>query len=327
MICTSMVVVLHIFQQMEKLCGSIRCVTDWLNLGLVMFFCISAYLYSRRKITDVFKWYIHRYLEIAIPSVIVGICTVLVFVARGEMNVDKLLGSVLSIFGLQAYAKNSWMFVQLWFLTYILFFYLTVPLVQRIKCERASAFKFWGVFAAVVVATQCATVMIEKIAGVPLLSVGILLRFYLPYFTFKKYDINGKAIKPIMYVFTAVSAVAFLFVCWIRYTPNFGLPAALCELLFVYAQTLIGYTLFYWLYIAFACLKNYTSFLRISDKYSYEVYLTHCLFIGYSTSLIFAVNNIALGIFLSLLLTAIASIVLNFLSTQAKKPINKVLRR
>ena len=49
MIATIMVVTLHIFQQLEKNLPEIHIATDWLNLGLVLFFCISGFLYSRRN--------------------------------------------------------------------------------------------------------------------------------------------------------------------------------------------------------------------------------------------------------------------------------------
>lgn len=324
MICTLAVVVLHITQQLERVYAPIRYVTDWLNLGLVMFFCISAFLYSQREITGVSKWYLHRYLEIVIPSVIVGIITVVVFCAQGSLKADQIVGALLSCIGLQVYAENSWMFVQLWFLTYLLFFYLTVPLVQKIKCKEGSALKFWTVMAAAVIGLQALTVAIETMTGITLLSVGILMRFYLPYFVFKRYDIHGEKIKPIMYLFTVFSAIAVGVVSWVRYTPNIGLPAGIAELLFVYVQTLVGFTLFYWLYRCFAWVKTYTAVLRLSDKYSYEIYLTHCLFIGYNTSLIWRTKNTALGIAAALAATVISSVVLHCVSDAIKKPIRKI---
>ena len=323
MICTLAVVVLHIFQQLESICKPLHYATDWLNLGLVMFFCISAFLYSQREITKVPNWYLHRYLEIAIPSIIVGIITVIIFSLKGSMRADKIVGALLSCVGLQVYAKNAWMFVQLWFITYLLFFYLSVPLVQKIKCKEASEFKFWAMMAVSVIVLQAASIVFETITGITLLSVGILLRFYLPYFVFKRYDITGDKIKPIMCLFTAFSALAIGGICWVRYTPNIGIPAEIAELLFVYIQTVVGFTLFYWLYKGFAWAKTYSTTLKLSDKYSYEIYLTHCLFIGYSTSLIWSVKNIVLGIVAALAATAISSIVLNYISSVIKKPLRK----
>lgn len=51
LLATTMVVVLHISQQLERLNPQLHILTDWLNLGLVLFFCISGYLYSNRTIS------------------------------------------------------------------------------------------------------------------------------------------------------------------------------------------------------------------------------------------------------------------------------------
>ena len=323
MICTLGVVILHIFQQVELVFKPIYIATDWLNLSLVMFFCISAFLYSQRQITKASKWYLHRYVEIAIPSLVVGLVVLVAFSVKGTINAEKVIGTLLSCLGLQVYAKNSWMFIQLWFLTYLLFFYLTVPLVQKIKCREMSEFKFWAAFAGVVISAQALSIAVESITNITLLSTGILLRFYLPYFVFKRYDINGERIRPVMRLFTAFSVIAIAGVCWVRYTPNIGLPASVAELLFVYVQTIVGFTLFYWLYKVFGCVKNYRTALKLSDKYSYEVYLTHCMFIAYNTSLIYAAKNMAIGIAAALAATAISSVLLHYVSQAAKQPLKR----
>ena len=326
LICTAAVVVLHIVQQLERLYAPIRMVTDWLNLGLVMFFCISAFLYSQREITNVPKWYLHRFLEIAIPSVLVGAVVLAVFGIFGNLDAEKIWGSVLSCIGLQVCANNSFMFVQLWFLTYLLFFYLTVPLVQKIDCKKVSEVAFWTMMVVGTVALQGVTLIAEKLTGITLLSVGILLRFYLPYFVFKRYNIAEDRIKPVMWLFTILSAVAVAVIAWVRYTPNIGIPEALAELLFVYVQTIVGFTLFYWLYRGFTRLKTYGKVLKTADKYSYEVYLTHCMFIGYSTSLIWAAPNVAIGVVAALVATAISSVAIHYMADAVKRPIKRCIQ-
>ena len=327
MICTLSIVILHIFQRISGLNSAFHIVTDWLNLGLVMFFCISAYLYSNREIKDKVNWYIHRYTEIVISSLIVGIITIIVFTLNGTINSTKIIGCLMSCIGLQVYATNSWMFVQLWFLTYILFFYLTLPFIQKISCKKTSTIKFWSVMIISVISSQILSILIERSIGITLLSTGILLRLYLPYFVFKRYDINGNEIKPFIYLCTVISAISIPIICILRYTDLIGIPKNIVELIFIYVQTLAGFTLFYWLYRFFAFVKSYNIILKLSDKYSYEIYLTHCLFIGYSTSLIFKFNNIFLGIAVSLLATFISSIIVNYLSGIAKKPFKKLINR
>ncbi len=323
LICTAAVVILHITQQIERIYTPIRIITDWLNLGLVMFFCISAFLYSQREITNIFRWYLHRFLEIVIPSILVGATVLGVFGAMGKLNAEIIWGSVLSCIGLEVYAKNPFMFVQLWFITYLLFFYLTVPLVQKINCKKGSGFAFWAIMAGCVVVLQGITMAVERLTGITLLSIGILLRFYLPYFVFKRYSITDNKIKPTMYVFSALSIVAIAAVAWIRYTPNIGIPEAVAELMFVYVQTMVGFTLFYWLYRGFARIQKQGVVLKLSDKYSYEIYLTHCMFIGYNTSLIWASPNIVVGIVAALAATVASSVVLNYISKMVKKPFKR----
>lgn len=320
LLCTIMIVLLHIAQQMAQKYPALTIFSDWLNVGLVMFFSVSAFLYSQREITIIGKWYLHRYVEIAVPSLIVGLCTIIFFSMYRSLSLVQISGTLLSCAGLQVFVPNSWMFIQLWFLTYILFFYLTIPLVQKIQYRNVSAKKFWGVLVAAFLVLQVVTAVIERVTGLTLLSAGILLRLYLPYFVFRRYDINGAEIKPVAYCLTILSVVAVGVICWIRYSAVSFLPASIQELLFIYTQTLTGFVLFYWLYQAFGKIRKYNLLLRLSDRFSYEIYLTHCLFIGYSTSVIRRFDYGFWGIVIALLLTAVSSVALHYLS-QLVKPL------
>ena len=318
MLCTSMIVLLHISQQFEALNPACHFLTDWLNLGLVMFFSISAYLYSGRTITSIPKWYLHRYIEIAVPSIIVGVCTLIVFHFKEGITTDLVFSTLLSCAGLQIYAPKPWMFIQLWFLTYILFFYLTVPIIQKINCKKGNGFCFWSILIGVLVFAQGATVIFEHLTGIELLSIGILLRLYLPYFLFRRYEMNGKPVRRIMYVLTGISALAIIVTCLARYRFSSVLPVSLAEILFIYTQSLAGTVLFYWLYQAFRKLSTYPWILLVSDMLSYEIYLTHCLFIGYSTSLILLFNYQWYGVLLALIATIASSIALHYICVPIK---------
>lgn len=312
MLCTAAIVMLHITQQLEAVHPNIHIVTDWLNLFLVMFFCISGFLYANKDITAIPRWYGRRFFEIVFPSLLVGLCTISVFALRGGISSSQVWGSLLSCVGLQVYVPDSWMFVQLWYLSYILFFYLTVPLLQKIPCKQLPALVFWGMLAGSAVVTQIFTFLFKKFTGIPLLSAGILLRVYLPYFVFRRYDISSKQLQKMAWIFTILSIAAIGAVCLIRYNNVIAMPNAIAETAFVYTQTLAGFTLFYWLYKAFSILKTYSFVWKISDALSYEVYLTHCLFIGYRTSWIRKYHYSLAGILLSLLFTILTSIALHY---------------
>ena len=315
LICTLAIVVLHIFQQIESDVKNLNIATDWLNLGLVMFCCISAFLYSSRNIGDAWKWYKHRYFEIAIPALIVGVITILFFALTGDITISKMGATILSSLGFEAFLNDSWMFIQLWFLTYLLIFYLTLPLLQKINCKCKSEFKFWSVCGATVVFVQGISLIIESIIDIDLLSVGVFLRFYLPYFVFRRYGIESDLLKKIMKLFALLCIPVILIVSYVRY---FAQVEGWGEIVFIYGQTFIGFVLFYWLYQAFTGVKVYNKLLILSDKYSYNIYLTHCLFIGYKTSIIKNAPNVFIGIIIALLLTFVSSVTLGFIMKQIK---------
>lgn len=323
MICTISIVVLHIFQQYETIMPAIRVVTDWLNLGLVMFFCISAFLYSQRDITNVPKWLCRRYRELIIPSLVVGIMTLMISFLSGHNDFYRIGEILLSCLGFQVWSNDSWLFVQLWFLTYILFCYVSIPLIQKIPCKDCSELKFWTLLIGLLVFAQIATYLLESILKIQLLSVGVLLRFYLPYFLLRRYDLNGKILRKVMCALSGIAIVAVFITCACRYTTLLPLPAPIKELAFIYTQTLSGCVCFYWIYHGLSGVRIPRTLLDISDRYSYEVYLTHCLFIGYSTSVIRAFNYAAVGVCLALLLTIVTSIGVQKLAHRILKALNR----
>ncbi len=307
MICTLSVVLLHIFQQYEPLVPNLRIGTDWLNLGLVMFFSISAFLYSEREITHAGKWLGKRFRDLIVPSLLVGIATLAVFFLTGHRDYGRIGDTLISCLGLQVWSSDSWLFVQLWFLSYILFCYLTVPWIQKIRCKDCSNVKFWAILIGSTVGAQVFVFLLERLLNITLLSVGMLLRFYLPYFLLRRYDIHSKPLRKTMYWLSGAAVLAISVTCLCRYTELVPLPDAIRELLFVYTQSLTGTVCFYWLYHGLSHIRIKQAILTLSDTYSYPVYLTHCLFIGYSSSVIRAFNHSAYGVLLALLLTSAAS--------------------
>ena len=319
MIATILVVVLHIFQQMERTNPDIHIATDWLNLGLVLFFGISGFLYSGRKIGGGGYWFLHRYKELCLPSTIAVILTLVIYsVIYKFPGVKIALYSCASGLGFESFVPDAWMFIQYWFLTYILVCYLSVLAIQRLDVKKMSAFTFWSILLCASVAFQAIGFVLGRL-GLPSLSWGVLLRFYLVYFLFRRYD-TSEAQKRVFTCLTVCSLPMLIVTCIVRYTLQLdGVFAAGGELLFIYAQTLVGSVLFYWMYRFFTRYKFPQRLLDISDRYSYPVYLTHCLFIGYSTSVIRRFENTALGIAVALVCTAVASFALYKIVAFCKK--------
>ena len=318
LIATAMVVVLHILQRLESISPNLHVLTDWFNLGLVLFFCISGYLYSSRTITQR-EWIWHRYKEIVIPSTITVMATLVLYSLCIEVPDRKIIAySMASGLGFEALVPNGWMFIQLWFLTYILLCYLSVPFIQKIKVRDMSEMQFWGMLVASTAAFQGVSMLIKRFFDIPTLGWGVLLRFYLSYFLYRRYEGSNRQKK--VYKWMSIASIFLLiFVCFSRYVVRFdGIASAIAEILFIYTQTIMGTVLFYHLRRFFQTHRISEKLLKLSDKYAYSVYLTHCLFIGYNTSVIFKCSNIAVGIATALLLTAIASFFVTKMAERVK---------
>lgn len=323
---TVMVVMLHVVQRICIITDiKLQPLSDWLNLGLVMFFGISAYLYALRKEIKVpLKWFQKRYMSLIVPSIVtvIGAC-VIYSVLIEPIGAKRIWIAVMSGIGFEAFLTDGWIFVQLWFLTYILVCYMTVPLLCKLPIEKIISKKF-GVGILGIIVVQIIFFIVEKIIPFPFLSAGVLLRFYIPYVIYRKYDIRSKECKKLMTIGAVVCIPSIIVISVIRYGIQLtGTMAVIGELAFIYIQTLVGIVLFYWLYLAFDQIKFNERILRILDRYSYPVYLTHCFFVGYSTSQLDKFENKFLGIVIALLYTVIASFVVEKLAGFIQDMLNK----
>lgn len=323
---TGMVVFLHITQHFERVYPKIHIVSDWFNLGLVMFFVLSAFLYSKREIKrgEVKSWLAHRYVEIAVPSIFTVLCACLIFSAFGiKVYGKRLIYSILCGMGFEAFVPDSWVFIQLWFLTSILICYITVPIVQKIDFKKPSGTVFWAGIILVSIVMQGVLSAVHS----PV-SWGVILRFYLAYAIFRRYDINSQEMKKTITGLFIISVPCLVITIILRYFMSLeGSWAKAAELCFIYTQTLLGTVLFYLLYRIFGYAKERKKLIKFTDMYSYPVYLTHCLFIGYSTSVIDMFTNGLLGTVVALVLTMISSTIVLVATKPVMKRINGIIKK
>ncbi len=325
---TVMVVLLHIIQYFSYTYPKISIISDWLNLGLVMFFVISAFLYSKRDIKkqDYKKWISHRYAEIAVPATTAVIFALAYFylLAKAGWDTVTIKNVIFSVFcglGLEAIVPDPWKFMQYWFLTYILICYFTIPLIQKVNFKEYTNAQFWIGTSVISLFAQGALSAIHS----PV-RWGGLLRFYLAYAIFKRYDIKSPEMKKTMKILAVFEIPCILIVVILKYfMAAEGFWGRLAELIFIYTQTLVGISLFYVLYLLFGHIKEKKWIIKRTDRYSYYVYLTHCFFIGYNTSVIARFENRIIGTLAALILTAVASITVLFAAKPLLKRINNYI--
>lgn len=304
---TVMVVIIHIGQKFQQYYDNISWISDWFNLGLVLFFSISAFLYSKREIDNSCQWLAHRWFQLVGPSLFTAISVVLVFqLLYQNVTAKELVSAIVSGLGLEAFNSHSWIFVQYWFITYILICYATVPVIQKIRFKSMTEFQFWGYLIVVTIIMQGLLSLTGLLSGLPTPSWGVLLRFYLPYAMFRRYD--DQSIRKPFVVMTILSIICIFIACIFRYGKYMeGIFFPLSELFFIYTQTLAGTVLFYWVYVFFENAKENKKILKLTDSFSYPIYLTHSVFILYDTSVIDKFTNHFVGVIVALLGVFIAS--------------------
>lgn len=233
-ISTVMVVALHTANHLAKTAPCI--VADWLNLGLVMFFVMSAFLYSKRTIRnkDYKAWLLHRYSEIVIPSFFAALLAIayfyaLVYAGNGTVSKQNILSSIICGLGFEAFAPAPWKFVEYWFLTYILICYVFLPLIQKIDFKKPKNFQFWiGILLMSVIMQG-----ILSVSGIPI-SWGVMLRFYLAYAVFRRYDVQDIECRKTI-IALSICVIPFIAaVCYIRYFLVLDGTLAMLAELFLY---------------------------------------------------------------------------------------------
>lgn len=321
LIATMLVVCLHILQKLSYTNESFEIISDFFNIGLVMFFCISAFLYSNKTIKDSRKWFLKRVKELIIPTLLSVILGMMIYYYwEKTVPFSKLFDSLLCGLGLEILSRDSWIFFQLWFMSYILFCYATVPLIQKIKVKEMSDIKFCYFLLGLVVSVQLICTTIKILIGVDkFFSAAVLMRFYIPYFLIRKYNFHSKSLKKFMSFLSIVAVLGYIIVLISKYMHYINLGASVEELIFVYTQTITGIVIFYYLYRALMKFNIPIKVTRISDKYSFYVYLVHCYFIGYSISVLDKFDNLLVGITISLLLTIIFAVILEYISKRLIK--------
>ena len=289
-----------------------------------MFFCISAFLYSNKNVEDKNKWFLKRYIDLIIPTLLSVVMGVVIYLFwEKSIPYDKIPSMILCGLGLEFFSKDPWLFSQLWFMSYILLCYFTIPFIQKIKINKMDDKKFCLFLISMVLFVQVFCILVKSCLGLDkFFSDGVLMRFYIPYFLIRKYGISNDKINIYMKYLLFISVFSYGLVILTKYMHLFHFGQTIVELIYVYTQTITGIVVFYYLY-RFIGKKTFSyKMLEISDKYSFYVYLVHCYFIGYSISILDKIDNIFFAIIVALLLIFMFTIVLEFISKRLMRYFN-----
>lgn len=113
---------------------------QFFNVGVFIFFIISAYLYGKKSIKNSRKWLLKKILQISIPIYIWLICVNAIYLVTNTEVVYK--NNIFYILNIQAFVKQGLQGLQhLWFVSIIMIMYLLTPILNKIKSKEFNKYQ------------------------------------------------------------------------------------------------------------------------------------------------------------------------------------------
>lgn len=265
------------------------------NIGVHVFLGISGYLYGC-KIVEGFKtWFAARFKKLYFPYILFFlICVPIYYIfAPDKINVTKVFLHIVDLQGIIAGGRISGL-GHLWFMSVIAVCYVMTPLLQY--------FRKYPVVLPLLLVFALLEYLVVRRATAPFSWLFVYALCYL-------YADAGKYRKKMVELFVIILFVWTVFsISWDDILYGGALSQSLHATGGVLAVMLVR------------CLSCYMAFSwgsscwKKMDKYSYEVYITHHIFILGPFSLVFLTVYPCVNIALVLLLTVLAAIGLHEVS-------------
>ena len=299
-----MIITCHILQHYQVV------LAFWLDIGVQIFICISGFLYGQRSIADVPGFYIHRLIKILPPYY-------LVYITAGLLQ-----------YQFRRYAFDMSDFIQglyfrdtiyggghLWFVGLILVCYAITPLLDRFSHKHIKnagsliGFCFAGVAISVAFFGWHPAINHLAWTGCYIIGYGLGINEREQYIDHNK----------ILIVFLTVAVISNgvqIYLDHIRKVEFSGVEEIGYSFIQNFDHLVLGIAVFLLLKAileAATFSEKEKQVLRITDKYSYEVYLVHQFFIlGAFTKLAATPStlcNIAIALFYILIFTVLLKLV------------------
>lgn len=293
-ICGALMIFLcHVFGESGSSIGGALC--QVFNVGVVIFFMLTGYLYSTKKpIDSVPKWYWRRMKRILCPLYVFLAMLMAVYIILGQkIDIAVWLQSIIPICGFtQKYISGCG---HLWFITHLMVCYLLVPPLQRHR-DNVSVIKiiggtaFWSM-SAILLAYTVPPIWCTLLNSV----ANFLLGFYLLPAVLKK---EHHVVIPILFAMGACG-LRVVFKLALDDTPLYNsvltevcsavLAIAIFDLLFKIGT-----------YIKSRGVAAEEKAINTLANFTYEFYLVHYIFLN---------GNFKVHIFESYLLNSVAAFI------------------
>ena len=283
----------------------------WFNVGLQMFLFMSGYLHGKKNKTDILGFYKKGFSKLLVDYYVFVLIMIAVILLTPVMSIEK--SDVTGLLTLTGTVKGL---DHLWFILLILFCYLLTPFYLKIinAIDKRGNVRF----------------ILESL--LMLIIIHVIVRNFLANFSaawmncfvigmiYSRIE-NRKTIKTAFNILSALLCLIMLPVQFrIDYWPHEELPgfAAVSYLHFAqYAHVFLGITLIIFIRFIYRKLSRSTKkhyLLDWSDKYSYDVYLVHHVFVQSAFGIVEFISNRWIAIPVAIAATILVSVLLHVIS-------------
>lgn len=289
----------------------------WFNIGVQMFLFISGYLYGRKENIKPFLFYINSIMKIMVDyyifiliMIVVMWCSSIVEITTGDIL--KMLMALGTVSGLE----------HLWFIPTILFCYLLTPFLIKILniIDNGNSFFYW---VKSILFCILFYIFLDMVVGIFTPEWVICYVLGLLYSRIEKRTYINRQI------FTSIVVCFCLIIIPIQIKIDYfkvgGLPQGSYSTYYLnfvnFGHVFLGILMVLILrnvYKNIKVLNKIKNILNWSDKYSYDVYLTHHVFVQSAFACVEYISNRKIAIPLAIILTLLSAMVLYNISNYAR---------
>ena len=298
-----MIILCHFFQYYDnELCR-------WFNVGVQVFFVISGFLYGKKEIVNPLHFLFKGFKKIIVPYWIFLCFAVLLYYIfyRSYLSLTDVIKAFLCSGTIEGLG-------HLWFIGYILFCYLLTPYLYwvRKETEHLPIGKQLECYFFLLLVVQIIGISFNSYFH-PDRVACYIIGFYIPSIC----KIAKKKQDQLLYIFVILSAfITNIIRIYVNYFSSASISETAKTVITHYSHMLLGVALFLILYQLFKHI-SYLGILRLSDKYSYSIYIVHLLFI-LSPFTLMSITNIVI---LNWIFVIIATFLLGYLLTELSSKI------
>ncbi len=299
------IIICHIVQELNN--NALAMTAQFFNVGVYIFLFISGYLYGKKEIHNKVKWIIDRIIKLMIPIYLFMILLFGIHILKGTFEAKFI---IIYLFDLQYVLGNITGAAHLWFMTVIMICYIITPSLEKIRKKN----KYATLNIIVLVLAVISTLINKKLGQ----TVFYVLSYLLGYtYRNKKQTFNFKVIP-----LTILTIIAII----IRVISKIKIDETLLYDVIIVSSTqiILGFGVFYILrLIVRKCITESTKVIEHLDCISFYIYITHYMFMVGPIRLMSLTNNLIINSLITLLISYITALILQFVDSRIQKQIKK----